>query len=78
MNTEDTFFELEMITVKINYEPHSVQVMDYVTAKTKDLQQFGYNSLTEEQVLKSLKRVINKEKLVDVIDHFIKEDIVLD
>ena len=74
----DDFFELEMINVKINYEPHSVQVMEYVTAKTKDLKEFGYGSLTEEQVLNSVKRVVNKEKLIDVIDHFVKDDIIVD
>jgi len=79
MSIEDTdFFELEMIKVKINYEPHEVQVCDYVTAKTRELQQFGYGSLTEDQVLKSVRRIVNKEKPVDVIDHFIKDDIITD
>lgn len=72
------FFELDFINVKINYEPHRVQVMDYVDAKTKELQEFGYKKLTNEQVLKSVKRVVHKEKLIDVIDQFVKQDIILD
>lgn len=77
MDTPD-FLELSVIKVKINYEPVKVQVSDYVTAKTKDLKEFGYNNLTEDQVLNSVRRVVNKEKLIDVIDHFISHDIVVD
>ncbi len=72
------FFELENITIKINYEPKKVCVMDYVTAKTKDLKEFGYTDLTEKQVLNSVWRIVNNEKTKDVIDHFIKDDIVTD
>jgi len=72
------FLELQFINVKINYEPRSVQVCDYVTAKTKDLQAFGYSTLTEKCVLASVRRVLNKEKLTNVIDHFVSDDIILE
>lgn len=72
------FLQLKYIKVKINYEPVRVQVCDYVEAKTKDLIAFGYSTLTEEHVLKSVRRILNKEKMVDIIDHFIKDDIVLE
>jgi len=75
---KDIFINLRYIKVKINYEPVSVQVSDYVTAKTKDLIEFGYSTLTEESVLNSVRRILNKEKLIDVIDHFVKDDIVLE
>jgi hypothetical protein len=77
MNTPD-FLQLKYITIKINYEPVKVQVGDYVEAKTKDLIAFGYSTLTEESVLNSVRRILNKEKLVDVIDHFVKDDIILE
>ncbi len=72
------FFELSSITIDIGEKPCSVCVADYVAAKTKDLKEFGYNKLTEDQVLASVRRVVNKEKLIDVIDHFVKSDIILD
>ena len=75
---KDIFITLRYIKVKINYEPVSVQVADYVTVKTKDLIEFGYSTLTEESVLNSVKRILNKEKPIDIIDHFIKDDIVLE
>ena len=75
---DNDFFELEQIKVMVNGNIQSVCVMDYVDAKTKDLKEFGYTSLTEESVTKSVKRILNREKLIDVIDHFIKDDIVLD
>ena len=78
MTDEPDFTELKTIKVKINYEPRSVYVQDYVRAKTKDLQEFGYSTLTEKSVLASVRRVLNKEKLTDVIDHFVKDDIILD
>lgn len=71
------FFELSYINVELDSGTHSVQVMDYVAAKTKDLQEFGYANLTEDQVLKSVRRVVNKEKLTDVIDRFVEGDIIL-
>jgi len=71
-------FELENITIKINYESKKVRVMDYVTAKTKDLKEFGYTELTEKQVIESVWRIVNKEKPKDIIEHFIKDDIVAD
>ena len=74
---KDTF-HLETITVKVNYEPVKVCVMDYVTAKTKDLQEYGYCSVTEEEILNSVWKVVNKETNLNVIDLFVEGDIVLD
>lgn len=71
------FFELSFIDIDLNGKSVNVQVLDYVRAKTKDLQDFGYLSLTEEQVTKSVHRVINREKLTDIIDRFVQGDIIL-
>jgi hypothetical protein len=78
-NKMDAFFQLTYINVKINDEVASVCVMDYVEAKTKDLQEFGYTQLTEKEVLKSVHRIVQKQmNKKDVIDLFIKDDIVID
>lgn len=74
---EDNFKE-QFITIQIPERGKlEVMVADYVTAKKGDLVAFGYTDLTEEDVLKSVHRIVNGEKLVDIIDHFIKDDIVL-
>lgn len=65
-----------IITVIVNEEPQKVTIGDYVKAKTKDLREFGYETLTEQEVLKSVERVLNK-KTETVIDQFIVDDIVL-
>ncbi len=77
MSTPD-FLGLKYININIDGKTIKVQACDYIEAKTKDLVAFGYSTLTEEQVTNSLRRILNKEKLVDVIDHFMKDDIVLD
>lgn len=46
---------------------------DYVEAKTKDLQDFGYNNLTTQEVDEQLEKVIRKQKL-NVIGKFIEGD----
>jgi hypothetical protein len=46
----------------------------YIVAKTKDLIDFGYTTLTKEEVSEQLEKVLNQEEL-SVIGHFIKDDI---
>lgn len=77
METPD-FLELSFINIDLDGKIIKVQVCDYISAKTKDLIEFGYSNLTEEQVLNSIRRILNKEKLTDIIDNFIKDDIVVD
>lgn len=72
------FLTLKNMKIKLDDRTVEVNIGDYVEAKTKDLIAFGYSTLTEESVLKSVRRILNKEKLVDVIDHFVKDDIVLE
>lgn len=69
------FWELGSIDVCVNYKDLHVGIMDYVEAKTKDLKEFGYGSLTEDEVLKSTWRVYsNQIQKQNIIDQFIKQD----
>ena len=63
--------------IKINLEGKILYVKKnaYVKVKTKDLREFGYTSLTEEDVSNQLEKVINGEDL-SVIGMFIEKDII--
>lgn len=50
---------------------------DYIKAKTKDLQEFGYSDLTESDLEKSLNMILSNSNELDVIAHFIKDDLDL-
>lgn len=66
-------------TIRVKFdgcEPRTIQLEDYVKAKTKALQEFGYPKLTEDEVREQLEKVIHNGTL-DVIGQFIKGDIVL-
>jgi len=76
--SQPDFLQLSFMNIDRDGITIKVQICDYVEAKTKDLQEFGYKTLTEESVLNSVRRVLNREKLVDVIDRFVEHDIVLD
>lgn len=65
------------ILIKHGEKEKAVETRDYITAKTKQLKEFGYNSLTEETVREELLKVFNKEDL-SVIGSFIKDDIVIE
>jgi len=47
----------------------------YIAAKTKQLKEFGYGTLTHEEVGKSLDRAL-AGKATDIISMFIDEDLV--
>jgi len=52
-----------------------VDTAKYVKAKTRDLREFGYSTLTEDEVRSQIIAVLNGEKL-NVIGMFIEGDIV--
>ena len=52
----------------------TVSKQHYVTAKTKDLKEFGYESLTEAEVEDQVDKILNGEDL-GVIGLFCKDDI---
>ena len=47
----------------------------YISRKTKDLREFGYESLTRDEVEKCLDKVLSGEEAADVISMFIEDDI---
>ena len=77
----DAFFGLETITIKLEVYGEDKEiicsVMDYATAKVKELREFGYTDLTEKSVQESVWRIVKGEKHKDIIDKFIVDDIVL-
>jgi hypothetical protein len=46
----------------------------YIDAKTKDLKEYGYTNITNEEVGEQLEKVLNGEEL-SVIGKFIEDDI---
>ena len=54
-----------------------VSISDYVKAKTKDLQKFGYSTLTEADVADQLEKILLRDKNLTIIGKFMKDDIVL-
>jgi hypothetical protein len=46
----------------------------YISAKTKELQEFGYTDLTEKTVAEQLEKMLKKEKL-NVIGMLIEKDL---
>ena len=70
-------FELDSIKAYLNYQECTVSVCQYVEAKTKELQGFGYNSLTENEVLNSVWRCHSRQiQKSNVIDQFVKDEIL--
>lgn len=51
-----------------------VSKKDYITAKTKSLQEFGYTNLTEKEVSIQLDKILKGEEL-SVIGMFMEDDI---
>ena len=49
--------------------------MHYIEAKTKDLIEFGYTKLTEEEVEEQVNKIIAGDKDLSVIGLFCKDDI---
>lgn len=67
----------EAITITVNYKEKRVLLSDYIAAKTKALQDFGYPTLTEAEVEKAVRSILNGEEQSDVIGMMCEGDIVL-
>lgn len=65
----------DKIKVDLDGKILTVTKEQYIKAKTKDLREFGYVNLTEEDVSNQVENVINGEEL-NVIGMFIEKDIV--
>lgn len=63
------------IKIKIDDEEKIVDKKDYIKAKHKQLKEFGYTSLTEDEVAKQLEKVILKEKL-NVIGMWMENEVL--
>lgn len=48
---------------------------DYVRLKTKDLIEWGYTKLTEQDVLEQVNMILNGYPNLSVIGHFCKDDL---
>lgn len=64
----------ETITLK---DGRVVLKSDYITAKTKDLQEYGYATLTEEEVKTQLNKILYGDINLSVIGLFMEDDIKL-
>lgn len=55
-----------------------VYLKDYVTAKTKDLIEYGYGKLTENEVRIEVEKILTGDlSSLTIIGHFCKDDILL-
>lgn len=66
----------KFIKIDLDGNVREVLKIAYIKAKTKDLQNFGYTTLTEEEVSNQLEKILKGEDL-DVIGMFMESDIVL-
>lgn len=64
-------------TIKLK-DGRKVLKTDYVTAKTKALQQFGYEDLTEKEVSEQVDKILANDENLNVIGHFCISDIDTD
>ena len=63
------------VNLTIDGETRQVLKRDYIRAKTRDLKEYGYASLTEKDVEEQLEKVLANEELT-VIGMFIQKDIL--
>jgi hypothetical protein len=47
---------------------------NYIKLKTKDLKEFGYTNLTENEVAEQVEKILKKEDDLSVIGMFCKDD----
>ena len=66
-----------LIKVSINDREGFVDKQEYIEAKTKQLQDFGYPGLTENEVREQLAKILAKDKKLSVIGMFMEDEIIL-
>jgi hypothetical protein len=49
--------------------------LDYISLKTKDLIEFGYSQLTEQEVFEQVEKILNGDKDLSVIGLFCEDDL---
>ena len=65
------------VTIQVDGNNKTVSRADYIKAKTKTLLEFGYSTLTEDEVSKQLDNVLAGRPL-NAIGMFIEGDVVKD
>jgi len=68
---------VEKITFEIDDKILTVYRNEYVTAKTKDLKEFGYQNITEQEVDRQLQKILNGDTDLSVIGQFMIDEIVI-
>lgn len=51
---------------------------NYIKLKTKDLKEFGYESITENEVAEQVEKILKKEDNLSVIGMFCKGDFYIE
>lgn len=64
------------IWINIDGNNKLVMTKSYITAKTKQLKEFGYNKLTEQETTEQLKKILTKDKTLTIIGQFMVDEIV--
>lgn len=64
----------EYINIETDNITGRVLSSDYVTAKTKDLIEFGYKELTEHEVSQQVLKVLNRDLDLSIIGRFVQSD----
>lgn len=63
-----------IILVLEGTEKGKIYTNDYIIAKTKQLKEFGYSNLTEQEVENELIKILNEQETT-VIGKFIKNEV---
>lgn len=65
------------IMIEINGVRKRVATVEYISAKTKQLQEFGYSSLTKAEVERQLSVVLSKKREhLTVIGMFMENEVI--
>jgi hypothetical protein len=67
---------MDTIEIKLS-NGNKVLKSNYIRVKTKDLIEFGYTNLTEQEVSEQVNKILNKEDDLSVIGMFCKDDILV-
>jgi hypothetical protein len=65
---------MKNLKIELHEKEILVDKEDYIKAKTKDLIEFGYASLSEDDVRIQIEKILNEEEL-SVIGLFMEEEI---
>ena len=64
------------ILIEVDEHKKLVLTKSYIMAKTKQLQEFGYTTLTEQETTEQLKNILDGDKPLSIIGQFMVGEIV--